>query len=198
MSEEKDLKNLSPEELKLKQQEMLEEFMKKNTKEISVPELSSSYKKDALFIIKELVIAQKEVEEKLNSFVSMYKIIDEKIELLTSQGKIQLNDQDYKKIKDSFLEYEKFLNQVLQEVTSEIVFYSNLVGEKPLEKITVFKNAPDDAVLFLNDKLKSTKKYAKNTIKDLRIGYSRYFVDLQEQIRRLDYLVLHTKAEKKD
>ncbi len=189
---------LTKEEQEEKQKALIEEFMKKNTKELDVPELSESFKKDAILVLKELDKAKLEIDEKISSFVGMYRTIEKKLENLVTGKKIQLNDQDYQKVKESFLRYEKFLNQVLAEVVKELGFYAGILAEKPLEKIVVFKDVSDDAVSFLNDKLKTTKRYLKKMYKDLRISYSRYFVDLQDQIRRLDYLEQHTKVIKKD
>ncbi|MBD3272826.1 hypothetical protein GF385_00545 [Candidatus Dependentiae bacterium] len=189
-------KKLSPEELKQKQEQLLKEFMEKNTKELEVPALSVEFKKEAEKIISELEKAKREIEEKRDSFVQQYKTVEDKLQNLTKEGQIKLNEEDFKKSQASFLKYEKSLEQVLGELTGDITFYSNLIAEKPLKTIKVFKNATDDALLYLDQKLRSTKKHVKKLLKDVRVSYSRYFVGLQEQIRKLDYLSSYLKAAK--
>lgn len=211
MANEKDLKNiditkteeknvtenkveLSTEEKKKREEELLKEFMDKNTKELSLPALSDSYKKEARLIAIELNKVKKEVEEKRTSFIDLYKSIENKLEALSKAGQIQLKEEDYKKSKETFVRYENYLNQVLGEVIGDLSFFSSLIAEKPLEKIRVFKDVTDDSEQYLNDKLKAAKKYIKKMLKDLRISYSRYEVGFQEQIKKLDYLVAYLKA----
>ncbi|MBU4269648.1 hypothetical protein KJ644_04375 [Candidatus Dependentiae bacterium] len=199
MADEKDLKNIenekiSPEEQKAKQEAFIKEFMEKNTKELAIPAISEGYKKEVYLIVNELDKIKREVEEKITSFVDLYKIIEKKLEELSTTGHVEIKEDDYKKSKDIFIKYENFLNQILGELLGELSFYSSLIAEKPLETIRVLKDVPDDASLYLLEKLKSTKKYIKNMLKDLRMSYSRYFVGFEEQIRKLDYMIAYLKA----
>lgn len=187
---------MTPEELKHKQEQILKEFMNKNTKELKVPPLSSELKKEIARIISELEKAKKEIEEKKESFVKQYKTVEGKLDILTKEGQIKLNDEDFKKSRDIFERYENSLNQVLDEIVANITFYSNLISENPPQTIKVFKNSTEDAILYLISKLKVTKKNTKKMIKDVRISYSRYFVGLEEQLRKLDSLFSYLKAAK--
>jgi len=199
MADEKNLKTIEPEKLSTEEQQkrqevFVKEFMEKNTKELAIPALLDSYKKEVYLIVNELDKIKKEVEGKTESFVGLYKTIEQKLHDLSSGGHVEIKEDDYKKSKEIFIKYENFLNQILGEVLGELGFYSSLITVKPVEKIRVLKDVPDDANLYLTEKLKSTKKYIKNMLKDLRMSYSRYFVGFEEQIRKLDYMITYVKA----
>ena len=193
---EQKIEKLTQEELKQKQEQFLKEFMDKNTKELKVTSISTEFKKEVARIIPELEKTQKEIEEKKQSFVKQYKTVEDKLDILTKEGQIKLNDKDFQKSRDSFKRYEDSLNQVLGEIIADITFYSNLIGENPPQTIKVFKNSTDDAAIYLIAKLKVTQKNIKNITKDVRVSYSRYFVGLEEQVRKLDYLSSYLKAAK--
>ena len=193
---EQKIEKLTQEELKQKQEQFLKEFMDKNTKELKVTSISTEFKKEVARIIPELEKTQKEIEEKKQSFVKQYKTVEDKLDILTKEGQIKLNDKDFQKSRDSFKRYEDSLNQVLGEIIADITFYSNLIGENPPQTIKVFKNSTDDAAIYLIAKLKVTKKNIKKITKDVRVSYSRYFVGLEEQVRKLDYLSSYLKSAK--
>ncbi len=187
---------LTPEELKQKQDMFLKEFMDKNTKELKVPSLSQKFKDEASIILKDIEKTNAEIEEKRQSFVKQYKTVENKLNALTKEGQIKLNEDDFKKSQESFVRYENSLHQVLGELSGDMAFYSNLIGDNPPKTIKVFKNSTDDATLYLNEKLKVSKKSIKKILKDVRVSYSRYFVGLEEQVRKLDYLSSYLKAAK--
>lgn len=187
-------KKLSPKELKKKEEQFLKEFLEKNTKEMLVDHFSDEFKKEIQRVINDLEKSKKEVSEKKQVFVDQHKTVEEKLNALSKEGKIKLNEQDLKKTQTSFIQYEAFLDRTLTEVVGDIEFYSNLISENPPRTIKVFKDSTDDPALYLNQKLRSTKKYIKNILKDVRVSSSRYNVGLQEQIRKLDYLSAYLKA----
>jgi hypothetical protein len=187
-------KKLSPEELKKKEELFLKEFLEKNTKELQVPPLLDEFKKETQRVVSELENSKKEIEVKKQEFINQHKLVEDKLNTLSKDGQITLNEQDLRKTQDSFAQYEAFLDKTLAEVSGDAEFYSNLISENPPKTIKVFKNTTDDPALYLNQKLRSTKKYIKNMIKDVRVSSSRYNVGLQEQIRKLDYLSAYLKA----
>lgn len=187
---------LSPEELKHKQDMFLKEFMAKNTKELKVPSISKKFKEEVSILIKDIEKINVEIEEKRIAFVKQYKNVKSKLNTLTKEGQITLNEDDFKKSQESFARYENYLHQVLGELSGDMAFYSNLIGENASKTIKVFKNSTDDSTLYLNEKLKVSKKSIKKILKDVRVSYSRYFVGLGEQVRKLDYLSSYLKSSK--
>ncbi|MFH1461514.1 MAG: hypothetical protein ABIF12_01015 [bacterium] len=188
---------LSSEELKQKQELFLKEFLEKNTEELDVSNISFELKKEISRVLEELEKAKEEVAEKRMVFVERYKVVENKLETLTKSGGIKLNEDDFKKSQDSFVRYEDSLKRVFAEISGDIDFYSTLISQNPPKTIKVFKNSTGDANLYLDEKLKSSKRYIKNMLKDVRVSSSRYNVGLQEQIRKLDYLASYLDAAKK-
>lgn len=195
---EKQEQKLATDELKQKQEQFLKEFLEKNTKELSLPDLLPEFKKNISKIIEELEKVKKEVDEKRTSFVEQYQIVENKLEALTKSGGIKLNEEDFKKSQDSFVKYEDSLRRVFAEVSGDIDFYTTLISQNPPKTIKVFKDSTDNANLYLDEKLRSSKRYIKSMLKDVRVSYSRYNVGLQEQIRKLDYLASYLDAAKKN
>lgn len=199
--DEKDLNN-KEKDLKAndvdKNAALLEEFMQKNTKDIFTKEID----KDNVFsikkIIEELQELKGEIEDKRNSFLNQNELIQEKLYKFTKSGKFKFDQDHYQKAQESIIKYEKLLEDIIKEVDIELNFCTSLVSEEPPKSIKVLNSSTDNFEKFLDEKLKSLKRYIKKIKKDLRVSFSKYNFSFDTQLRNLNYVEAYfKKLEKK-
>lgn len=171
-----------------KAQKDIEEFFEKNTKKLKVETVSDDLKAKFRVACKDLEDLKKEMEEKKTLFIEKSGKIKGKVESLKSRGIIKVDEAVTKKSEQDFEKYKQMLDHFVGEVDYELEFCKGIVSDTPPEFIRIAKGAVEDVDFQLNAKVTKLKKYVKTVRKDLRIGFSRYNFEFDEQMRRLEYL----------
>ncbi len=176
------LDNLSEDDFR----SLIDQEFSRQSKKILATKLSEDIKKrldQAVAILEELhanvLQKNKQALEKNNEIKNMV------VELVKS-GHIQVNEQEFKRSEESVLEYVGLLDDVKQEIESELSRALIMKNIKEGEECTVWKNSPDNYESFVEDRIKSLKRYARSVQRDLAISYSRYCFGFDSQMKQID------------
>ncbi len=175
----------------------LKKFFEQNTKEILLGKIGDEFKVKFKFIINDLVKLKKEIELTNNLFSEKLEQVNKKVDGLKNKGVIKVDEEITKKSEVGFENYKKLLNHFVEDVEYELSFYKSIVSDGPPKNIRVFKGVDGDYKVHLNLKIHGIKKYIKKTRKDLRISFSRYNFEFEEQDKKLNYLSMYLKNIKK-
>ena len=179
-----------------KNQLALEKFIKENTKELVLGDLSPECRLQLKKATKELELFEKEVEEKREQFSNQSKMRNEQLSKLEKMGALKIDQSNFQRSEIAFKEYEKLLDDILLEIKKELDFCSELSSEGSSKTVRVAKESTLNAKDYVNEKIKQLKKYIKKVQKDLRISFSKYNYGLESQLKELSYVEAYFKAKK--
>lgn len=174
-------KTLSAEEY----QQFLDGLTKANKKIIKVTPLDladSRLVEDVLLCLVEL---QNEVLLKRDESMRQSQFIKDKVESLVTSGKVQIHQDEYKKSEESVIQYAGLLDNIVHEIASEINYFGLFISAELPGQVVAWATEPDDFVVYIREKVRFIKKYAKSIRKDLNISFSRYNFGFQAQIKRI-------------
>lgn len=174
-------KTLSTEEY----QKFLDNLTKTNKKIIKVTPLDLTERRlieDVLLCLTEL---KNEVLQKRDESMRQGQFIKDKVESLITSGKVQIHLDEYKKSEESVIQYAGLLDNIVNEIESEINYFCLFISEDLPGQVVAWATEPDDFGTYIKEKVRFIKKYAKSIRKDLNISFSRYNFGFQAQIKRI-------------
>lgn len=176
---------------------IVEEFKTANLKKIK----TSAVKDVVLAAFKEsleqLVQLKKELIEKKDAASEISLNIKSKINNLSKNSAIQINQREIADADKSVKDYLDLLQNLANEVDGELTKNSMLLPDKCPDEVTVWKTEPDDFDQYMQGLTKIIKKYSKNVRKDIAISFSRFCFGFQEQLKRINYIEAYLAAKEK-
>ena len=193
----KDIQNAQEMSNEEKKEKVLKEFMEKMTVELPFNGLTQNIKKDVVKIKENLQELKKEIEEKKDSVENQQNSLKEKLDKLVAEGKLKVNQAEYRRSQQSFEHYKKVLENIGAEVGSELNFCMSIASDVSPKTIRVMKSENQNLDNYIKSKIDWLKKYVKKVTKDLRVSYSKYNFGLESQLRNLGYLEAYFKKTAK-
>ncbi len=176
---------MAPEqEAKLK--EMVEQLDKEGKQIIPLPFIPQEIKDKLTFSIGELKKLHDDISGKKEIIVATNQKIQVLAHNLAQSKKVTINEQELAMSSKSSEKYIELLDTILNEVKTEVDYYSQFTQEEHPEFIVVWKEEPPHGILFLMSKVKWIKKYIKTIRKDVHISFSRYSFGFDNQIKKLE------------
>lgn len=179
-------KNLSAEEY----QQFLDSLVAMNKKIIAVKPLETAEGLLVKEVIHCLSDLKSEVLQKRDEALRQSLFIKEKVNLLVNSGKVQIQQDEYRKSEESVNQYAGLLDNIVAEIDSEVNFFQLFLSESLPAQVVAWASEPDDFFAYVKEKTKFIKKYVKSIRKDLNVSFSRYNFGFQAQIKR----ILHVEA----
>ena len=176
---------------------IVEEFKAANLKKIKTSVMKDGVLSPFKESLEQLVLLKKELIEKKDAANEISLNIKNKINNLSKNSAVQINQKELVGADKSVKEYLDLLQNVANEVETELTKYSMLLPDKSPEEVTVWKTEPDDFEQYIQGLTKIIKKYAKNVRKDIAISFSRYCFGFEEQLKRISYIEAYLAAKEK-
>lgn len=137
-----------------------------------------------------------ETKKKQETIIGMDNAIFAKIQDLFDKGIIKINQEELEKSRSVIRGYCEALDGVCQDISSHVERFT-MFQTMPLPSVTsVLFFEPHNFEEYLHAKIREVKKGMKKLQSEVNIGYSQYFVKLDEHEKQLAYLEKSTKATK--
>ncbi len=133
-----------------------------------------------------LIALDTEVIEKQHQALEKNNYIKEIVQQLMHDGYIQVNEEEFKRSEESVQKYVDLLNDVRNEIHQEMQRISLMQTAEEGKEFAVWKTAPDEYPLYVEQRIKQLKHYIKSVRRDLNISYSRYCFGFESQMRRIE------------
>ena len=135
-----------------------EEFKEKYMKQIPLEELPADFRSKFEFVTQELKDLKEEAGTKRKDFLTKSDLLNKKLSLLVKEGKLSLDQNEFKKTQEVVKNYDNLLNNLITEVENELRFTQGLISGDHPKHVDVLKWESDDVSVFLDTKLKWLKK----------------------------------------
>ena len=188
-------KELQPEEQKVSMEELTQKLDESNKKMVKLPEITNELQSKIEYVIKELELLRKETSEKKSFIEEQMKIVDDKITGLIKEKKIKVNEAERTQSEQNIKHYIRLLDGVTQEIDHELSYFAQFLKQEKPTLVVVPKDAPEDFGVYIEDKAKWSRRYAKNIRKSTTISFSRYKFSFEEQLKKLNYMKNFLNAE---
>ncbi len=180
-------------------EQMMQKFMQENLKKIMVTDLDATQRAKIEEAVQALSALRDEILEKRSGALEKKNIIRDKVAFLQASGKVNINDDEFKKSDKSVDEFVTLLDKMISEVERDIAFFNSLLDDKNRpEHILAFNFESDDFADHVANRVSGVKKYVKSAKRDLAVSYSRYCFGFDAQIRQISYVEYVLKHMKKD
>jgi|GEM_PF-1945150 hypothetical protein len=173
---------------KINFEELSKKLDKENKKFIKFPELTTELKSKIEHVSKELTTLKKETAEKKEVISNQMNLVDKKINQLVKDKKIKINGKERKQSEDNIKHYIMLLKGVIQEIEHELSYFSQFSAKDKPSLVVVHKDAPENFGLYIEEKVKWSKRYTKNIRKSTTVSFSRYKFSFEEQLKKLNYM----------
>lgn len=178
--------------------DIAEKIMQEHFKKVSVGTISDVQRARLQYAIDLLITLKDEVLEKKRGALEKKECIKDKISHLKESGKVNIDEEEFRKTETSVAEFVGLLDKMIDEINRDVIFYQSLLSDNPPSHVFAYKDESDDFGDQLENRISSIKKYAKNAKRDLAISYSRYCFGFDAQIRQISYVeVVLQRAEEK-
>ncbi len=130
-----------------------------------------------------------EIEHKRVNLIERNTFFRDQLNTLSDSNSISFNKSALDENEASINHYISLIDKLITEIKEEISLFS-LMNRCNKIYIASADDAinPKNALVALEDKVKSIKRYVKNIRQDVNISYSRYSFGLDEQIKQLSYV----------
>lgn len=176
---------------------IVEEFKTANLKKIKTSAVKDVVLASFKASLEQLVQLKKELIEKKDAASEISLNIKSKINNLSKNSAIQINQREIADADKSVKDYLDLLQNLANEVDGELTKYSMLLPDKCPDEVTVWKTEPDDFDQYIQGLTKIIKKYSKNVRKDIAISFSRFCFGFQEQLKRINYIEAYLATKEK-
>lgn len=133
-----------------------------------------------------LITLDAEVIEKQHQALEKNDYIKQIVQKLMTDGYIQVNEQEFKRSEESVQKYVDLLNDVRNEINQEMQRIALMQTAEEGKEFAVWKTAPDEYPVYVEQRIKQLKHYIKSVRRDLNISYSRYCFGFESQMRRIE------------
>ncbi|MBS1987823.1 hypothetical protein JST56_02410 [Candidatus Dependentiae bacterium] len=133
-----------------------------------------------------LITLDAEVISKQNQALEKNDYIKQIVQQLMHDGYIQVNEQEFKRSEESVQKYVDLLNDVRNEINQEMQRIALMQTAEEGKEFAVWKTAPDEYPVYVEQRIKQLKHYIKSVRRDLNISYSRYCFGFESQMRRIE------------
>jgi hypothetical protein len=162
--------------------------LKDVAKQVPVGELTQDLREKLSFAVQALAELKVEIESKKTGALEKKNFIKDKIASLRDSGKVNIDENEFKKSEGSVEHFVQLLDKMMHEVDNDGAFYVSLLSDKQPETMYAFNFEPDDFQKLITRRIQSIKKYVKDAKRDLSISYSRYCFGFETQIRQITYV----------
>ena len=137
-----------------------------------------------------------DTKKKKETILTMDNAIVAKIKDLCDKNIIKLNQEEFERSQSVIHEYYEALDGVCDDIQAQIDRFV-MFETMPLPSVTsIFYFEPNNFADYLPAKIKQVKKSMKKLQSDINVGYSQYFVKLDEHEKQLTYLEKSAKVTK--
>ncbi len=133
-----------------------------------------------------LITLDAEVTSKQEQALEKNGYIKGIVQQLMQDGYIQVNEQEFKRSEESVQKYVDLLNDVRNEIHQEMQRIALMQTAEEGKEFAVWKTAPDEYPVYVEQRIKQLKHYIKSVRRDLNISYSRYCFGFESQMRRIE------------
>jgi hypothetical protein len=150
----------------------------------SINEDLKSRLKESIYMV---FLLKEDVELRKKTMIEKVEALKNKVFALSEKYKIKLDPADHEDAEKSIAQYTELLDGVIKELEREMIHSYVFMneGENKIEKLVVPIDAPDALDIHIENRIKWTKKFAKDLHKNLSVSYSRYIFGFEEQGRKI-------------
>lgn len=190
LSDQLESKAESPElvEPMLNQEQFMEKFMQEHFKQVAVGEISPAECVKFQDALNFLLALKAEVAAKRVGSLEKKDFIKSMVAKLKESGRVNIDEAEFNKTEKSVMEFVQLLDKMVAEIDADIEFYTKLLSDTPPSYVMAYKDESDNFKDYLDARMASIKKYAKNAKRDLAVSYSRYCFGFDAQIRQIAYV----------
>jgi uncharacterized protein YukE len=165
-------------------------------KHIQITQLTLFLKQQCEQVIKLFEELKSDIEQKRDEVKTQSLLITAEVARLKSSGKVEVNQDEYKRSEESITHYVELLDNIVNDINQECNIFSQCLDNKNTT-IEVTEKDPDIFEEFVSAKIHNARRYVKTVKRDLAISFSRYHFGFDAQLKRIAQIELYLKNHKK-
>jgi hypothetical protein len=186
----------SDDEIKAAFDQNINELAEQGLMLIPVLSIKQAQLKEMRFLIQFLQSFFVDTKKKKDLMIHMDSLITGKIMDLVAKNIITLNKEEFEKSQAFIKNYCEALDAVCEDINAQVERFVWFESMQLPSVTSVLFFEPKNFVEYLPFKIKQVKKKMKDLQRDVNIGYSQYFVKLDDYDKQLSYLEKSTKVAK--
>jgi len=168
--------------------EVAKQKLREFVKEVAITPLTDEQTSKFQDAITSLKLLQDDVIAKGDDILAKRDLVQQKLEILKQSKEVTINDDEFKDSDARVNQFMQLLKKMIAEIERDIIYYNSLISSTPPDYVLVLKTATDSFEDYIQQRIVSVRMYAKKANRDLAIGYSRFCLKFDAQLKQIAYV----------